>query len=261
MKWRNLLNRLLIPVGYELKHTRGLGTHPRRDMARLVSDGSRVVVFDVGANEGDTATGFKRWFPDCEIHAFEPDPAAYGTLKERMRRYPRVELNNVAVGSACGSQTFKLYTSSQLNSFLDPAESWTGRVEDELSVGVTDLDSYCDATGVEYISILKTDTQGYELEVLKGAQGLMADNRIHMIFVEIIFSKMYDKQAHFLELMQYLVGNRFSLVAFYKFHEDGGVASWADALFVNLNFSRNRSERLGSAPGQADPESLPGELQ
>ncbi len=47
--------------------------------------------------------------------------------------------------------------------------------------------------------------------------------------------------------MQYLVDNRFSLVTFYQFHEYGGVANWADALFVNLDFSQNRSERLESA--------------
>ena len=82
------------------------------------------MVFDVGANEGNTSTEFRRLLPDCEIHAFEPDPVVYEKLVVRTSRYPRVELNNVAVGSACGSQTFKLYTHPHRNSFLEPGSRW-----------------------------------------------------------------------------------------------------------------------------------------
>jgi FkbM family methyltransferase len=45
-----------------------------------------------------------------------------------------------------------------------------GAVVAETPVTVTTLDEYCAANGIERIDLLKNDTQGYELEVLRGAE-------------------------------------------------------------------------------------------
>ena len=42
---------------------------------------ARPVIFDVGANVGQTAAGFREHFPGAEIHCFEPVPASFRALQ------------------------------------------------------------------------------------------------------------------------------------------------------------------------------------
>ena len=51
------------------------------------------LIFDVGANQGQSVDYFKKTFPQCKIHCFEPDPQSFSRLKENVD-YPDVILNN-----------------------------------------------------------------------------------------------------------------------------------------------------------------------
>jgi len=64
----------------------------------------RPVVFDCGANIGMATLFFKWLYPDCEIHAFEPDPETFGVLSENVSRNKLrdVSLHNVALVATAG---------------------------------------------------------------------------------------------------------------------------------------------------------------
>ena len=126
-----------------------------------------------------------------------------------------------------------------MSSFLEPDEACLGEIVNELPVEVITLDSYCERKSVRYVNILKTDTQGYDFEVLKGARSLMVKNQIQMIFTEVIFSKMYRDLPDFDEAYRFLLDNNFKLVSFYSFYYSDNLASWSDALFLNPKFSPN----------------------
>jgi hypothetical protein len=112
-------------------------------------------------------------------------------------------------------------------------------------VEVRTLDDYAEVNGVRSIDILKSDTQGFDLEVLKGARSLMAANRIHMIYMEIIFSDMYKNLPPFDEIFRFAIENNFKLVALYQFAIQNNVASWADALFVNPEYEKEDPSPAG----------------
>ena len=42
------------------------------------------IIFDIGANEGQSIERFKSLFPDSIIHSFEPDINLYSILKKNM---------------------------------------------------------------------------------------------------------------------------------------------------------------------------------
>jgi hypothetical protein len=48
---------------------------------------------------------------------------------------------------------------------------------------------------VQFIDLLKSDTQGFDLEVLKGAQGLLDARKIRLIYLEVTFQKLYEHPA------------------------------------------------------------------
>ena len=55
-------------------------------------------VFDVGANIGQSAVQYRRYFPDAHIHCFEPVPASFELLMEQVREDAGVTANNHALG-------------------------------------------------------------------------------------------------------------------------------------------------------------------
>ena len=97
---------------------------------------------------------------------------------------------------------------------------------------VTTIDDYCTTRGIDRIDILKSDTQGFDLDVIKGARRMIERRAIGLIFMEITFSDMYKGSPRFDEIYAYLADRRFALVSFYDFYYQHGRAGWTDALFI-----------------------------
>ena len=100
---------------------------------------------------------------------------------------------------------------------------------------LTTLDENCADQRIAWIDLLKIDTQGYELEVLWGAAGLIAGAQIRLVFLEVIFSEMCEGPPPFDVLFRLLVDRGFRLVALYNSHssaEPSSAASCCDAPFA-----------------------------
>lgn len=54
----------------------------------------------------------------------------------------------------------------------------------EKEITTTTLDGYAEASGIDHIHLLKIDTEGHELEVLRGASGLLQQKQIDLIQIE-----------------------------------------------------------------------------
>ena len=62
------------------------------------------------------------------------------------------------------------------------------------------LDDYVRENKIKFIDILKIDTQGYELEILKGSLNAIKNKKINCIILEIILSDTYNKNFSFYEI-------------------------------------------------------------
>ena len=123
-----------------------------------------------------------------------------------------------------------------MSSFLELGKAGWGEVKQERTVNVTTVDRFATDQSIAKIDILKSDTQGYELEVFRGAEETMRQNRIGLIYFEFIFAEMYRNLPPFEEVYRHLVDRDFLLVAIYNFHRQNDLASWADVLFVNREY-------------------------
>src|SRR6202000_2895078 len=56
------------------------------------------------------------------------------------------------------------------------------------------LDTFCEQQNISKIAILKLDTQGFELHVLRGAERLLSSKAIKLIYLEIHFIPLYQGQ-------------------------------------------------------------------
>jgi FkbM family methyltransferase len=209
------------------------GVDPLADIQRFLKPYKAPVICDVGANEGQSVRRFCEMFPRAEIHSFEPSPTTYEILAAKCHARPKVTTWNVALGADPGSLDFKENTHSDMSSFLSPSGAAWGEVVRTSRVAVTTLDAFAEQQQLPFIHLVKSDTQGFELEVFKGARKLMAQGRILLIFCEVIFSDMYEGLPRFHEILKFMEENGFTLVGVYEQHFKNGIVSWADVLFVS----------------------------
>jgi FkbM family methyltransferase len=232
---RSKIKKIFEWLGYDIYKLGILGNDPFRDMKTLVTS-DKPIILDVGANIGQSISRFRKWFENSTFHSFEPGDFAFRSLKQNTRHLEDVHINNMALGKKHGTKILIEHAESQMSSFLEPGKDCWGRVIGKTQVQVDTLDTYCKRKGISRIDILKTDTQGYDLEVIKGGSQLLAENRIQLIFIEIGFLKIYRDLPSLDTIYQFLVANRFKLVSFYRFNYLKNVAGWCDALFVNPQF-------------------------
>lgn len=207
------------------------------DLRQLIRQ-PNPLCFDVGANQGQTIQLLQQCLVSPVIHAFEPASVTFNGLA-RQSFGPTVSLHQLAFGEAAGTAEFRNYEQSELSSFLavnpDKAENiFHGeRVASVESVTVETLDRFCTDQGIEKIDLLKIDTQGFELPVLRGATNLLTQKRIGAILLELNFAPIYEGQSDPLVILQLLRDYDMRLVDYYeKERMTGRELSWTSALFV-----------------------------
>jgi FkbM family methyltransferase len=235
MSFRSQVKRFFHRLGFDISEydKNACGQNPFLDMQRFVPDREGLVIFDVGANRGQFVETLRLHYGRAQVHSFEPSPATFRQLAETAARLPRSKAWENGMGSVRGSAKLLENSHPTMSSMLELGEQGWGRVEKETTVEIRTVDDFCREHSIDHIGILKTDTQGFDLEALKGARQMMSECRIDLVYSELIFADLYKNLPPFDEFYRYLRENDFALVALYKMNFANHVAGWADALFVN----------------------------
>ena len=131
-------------------------------------------ILDIGANIGYTACLFARTAgASSKVYAFEPDGVTFGLLQEVIRRRglsQSVETINMAAGARGGTLKFwhNKDHSADHRVATEQFESARGDATHISTVRVTSIDDFVKARGLQRISFIKIDVQGYELAVCEG---------------------------------------------------------------------------------------------
>lgn len=96
-----------------------------------------------------------------------------------------------------------------MSSFLPPGEFSWGKVVKYTDVRVVSLDSFARDHNIDFVHVVKSDAQGFDFEVLKGASDLMDENRIALVYFELIFSGHVREFACFSRGLSLPVGEEF----------------------------------------------------
>lgn len=236
-KIKKYLKEFLYNKGYEITYLgekKLLNINPFLAVKEDIQSKSPVF-FDVGVNHGQTIDKIQELYPEAIIHGFEPSKMCYNSVLKKFNNNS-ITLNNKAIGDQIGTLDFNQYSWDALSSVLK-REFTTATIVDTYKVDVTTLDTYCDEFGIDYINVLKTDTEGYELKVLQGATQLFKNNNIQFVHVELFFEPHFIGQSSAGDIINFLFEHQFKLVRFYEFERSKeGFASRVDALFVNPNF-------------------------
>ncbi len=198
------------------------------------------VIFDVGANKGDTVFDYRKLFKDASIHCFEPFPEMIEVLKSRFSQDSKIQIVPKAVSEHVDQATFYVNKAHATNSLLpQPNDSQRyyqdqTQLKDEITIDTTTLDTYCAQNAIEHINILKLDIQGAELKAVAGASTLFKENRIDIVYCEIQFVPLYEGSAQFDQLWSAMRNLNYSLLDIYDIHRSaGGQILFGDAIFIS----------------------------
>jgi FkbM family methyltransferase len=209
------------------------------DVQRELVRSPEPVVFDVGAHVGSMAGEYLRRMPGAFVHCFEPNPAAYEELRRNLAGNPRVAFHSIALAGSVGRASLHVNafgpTSSLLASDERGASYWGEGLLDTrrtMEVGTTTLDAFCAAKGIERIDVLKLDVQGAELSVLEGARRMLTEQRIALVYFEMILAPTYRGQAGLDAYMNLLTAHDYRLFGLYAPMYKRRRLIQADLLFV-----------------------------
>lgn len=191
--------------------------HAYAEISRLRSWSPGDVIFDVGANDGRSISRLRKHIPDPEIYAFEPVSSIFGTLVQRTEHLDNVHCFQLALGAKSGQRKIYVNEIEAMSSFHPEwADSvgpdWATATEEE-AVKVATVDEVMADQGIDFIHLLKIDTEGHDLEVLKGAQAALASSRVAIIQVEIRFDMPGLDLHHF---RRYLEPKDYHLYGLYN---------------------------------------------
>lgn len=239
---KDALRRPFEVLGYDLRKMsqRPWVYDPMAVQSRLVSSISEPVVFDVGANVGQTLQRYARAIPNARIHCFEPFPASYRSLAETASAYARATAHELALGDDDTERILHASTEFHTrNSLLErPTEGRTywkgGTLDEEVTVRVEKLDTFRARMSIDRIDILKIDVQGAEGLLLDGARATLDAGAIGIIFTEVMFVPHYEGGILYDDLAARLRGHGFSLLNIYDPILAGNAQlRYANALFVS----------------------------
>jgi FkbM family methyltransferase len=173
-------------------------------------------LIDVGANQGQFALAWKRFYPQSKVFSFEPVPETFQKLKTNTSGQKNIEVINMGLGNASGTLTIYKNGHSHASSFLKVSGFQKEHIpetsmEQGEEVIVSTLDIMLPTFQPLGKSVLKLDVQGYEKEVLSGGGKVL--RKIDYLIIEMSFQPMYEGETLFDEMNEFLKKMGFSIVA------------------------------------------------
>lgn len=192
-----------------------------KEVKNIITPGMKIL--EVGANIGYYALLETRLAgPTGHLYAMEPSPFNFELLERNLKLngLKNYDLYNTAAGATIGTAKFLLSGRSNLSTFIE-REDLTG---EEVDVNVTTLDEFMKDKKVDFI---RMDVEGYEGEILKGAEKVLSEgNRPKYFFIEIHSELLHKKKSSAKDIVEYLGKFGYEVKkSFWRGHKNTSVSS------------------------------------
>ena len=185
------------------------------------------VFFDIGGHKGESIDLFSKNFQIDTIYSFEASPITFKILLNKksyfVNKYENLKLilENYAVGASANRVSLKHLeesSSSTIRNFNKDStylkkklfflqNSKNKPFYEEIEVEQIKLSDYVKNNNIIVIDFLKIDTEGYEFDVLTGAEDVLS--KVKIIFFEHHYDDMIKKNYTFSNINDFLKKNNF----------------------------------------------------
>jgi len=217
---KSLVHRVARRFGYDITRYPPGGSL-LRELQLLLAELEITCVLDVGAHHGETGLKLRGLGYAGHIVSFEPLPESFRMLAAQCARDPKWKAYQMALGAVEGPVPINVLTPTGLSSLLPPTEQAARefplnmRVQRTEVVEVRRLDRVWDecTAGMRSPAIfLKTDTQGSDLQVIRGASERLRE--VRGLLVELAIRPLYRNVTPFADALAHLRNLGFEITAF-----------------------------------------------
>ncbi len=185
----------------------GIQAEPREKLHSLINPGMTII--DIGANIGETSLAFSKLTGEGgKVFSFEPDPQTFIRLTEHLGINECI--NVTAINKGLGKTTGELFLEEGQNNSggnrISPNQINSGK-----KIEITTLDHFLTITNLEKIDFIKIDVEGYEYNVLLGAEASISKYR-PVLFIECVDDFLRDQGASAEMLTSFLEKQKYTLL-------------------------------------------------
>lgn len=194
-----------------------MNRNPRtlRSLGGLLAPGERFVLMDIGARGGVS----EQWKPIAglaRVIGFEPDRAECDRLNAAGTG---MEFHPAALHSTPGEHDFYLTESEFCHGFRPCDPKYFGRfpnainnqVRGKVVMRAESLDNFAANAGLDHIDFIKLDTEGSELDILRGGSASLGSKRVLGLLVELWWDPRLKNQPSFAEMDSWIRERGFTL--------------------------------------------------
>jgi len=148
-----------------------------------------MIFYDIGANVGyQTLIGAEILNGSGFVMAFEPDPRNAELLQMSITKneYKNVSVHQVVVSDSCGEIVFNLSDATNLSSVMKTKHS-----KEEIKVETIVLER---SEHTQPPNFIKMDVEGHEVEVIRGAINMFAENSFPCKILIEVHPRTYSKE-------------------------------------------------------------------
>lgn len=180
-------------------------------------------MLDIGANAGQFGLSLRELGFDGLILSFEPNPIAFQKLQATAASDARWRCLPLAMGAKAGTMPFHVMEHDVFSSFLQPAAGADfgnlNVIAETINATVSTLDSCFAELQAKYRFVnpfLKMDTQGFDLEVVRGGAGVL--KRFCGLVSEVSVRPLYEATPDITESISVFRAAGFDLTALFSVH-------------------------------------------
>lgn len=185
-----------------------------------------IVVFDVGAHYGETIKLFLDKLNIKRIYSFEASPVNFRVLKKNTSKYQndKVKIYNSGLGEKISSdfinQTLESSSSTMHNLNINSGYlkrklkilniKKNSKFFQKFKVEILTLDYFIKENNIDFIDLLKIDTEGYEFNVLRGLE--QYSHKVNLVYFEHHYDDMIMKNYSFGDIHDLLKKMNFKMI-------------------------------------------------
>jgi FkbM family methyltransferase len=148
------------------------------------------------------------------IYLFEPQEECVATLKKRFKDFSNIHINGIGLGEMEDKKEMFSEKNGSVQASL--IKNPFSKSEIQRTISITTLDSFCEANSIKKIDCLIMDVEGYEMNVLKGAENLIKNKMIDSIQFEHGSINSIKNQKYLLDFFDILPNHNI-----YHIKQDG----------------------------------------
>ena len=207
-KVTKLIKCLLSPEFY---NSYFYGVSPLFELTPLIKQISHAkTLIDVGSNKGQFSLIARKFFPNIKIHSFEPQIDILN-MQKKVLGTKNINYYNFTLGSEEKESELYITKRKDSSSVLKPILTKNRNyITNEIKkTSIKRLDDLPNFKNIERPSVMKLDVQGYEFEVLKGAENIL--DYIDYVITEVSFMEVYENQTSADKLIKFLKSKSFEI--------------------------------------------------